>query len=237
MATFRLGTAANLIPMSYTDPIFASTTAGTNGQTLSIGQSLIEKSFPVTNAGDPSIICNGANTIQRCRFGANATPVREGPRVAGGGTFLFDQCWVNVDALVPDPGGDHSDGIQAYSPGDTGTVFLNNTFIRAYRTGDGPNGIGSVGVFLSDNWTGTFKCRDVVFQSGEYGCRAHPDTGGDMHIDFENVYFVGPFTNDPFDIGQSIGGHVTVIDRWVNVRNATIVGGVIVPGSSIPSPI
>jgi hypothetical protein len=76
-----------------------------------------------------------------------------------------------------------------------------------------------------------------VFHSGQFGCRAFPDVGGDMHIDFDTVYFVGPYNSAPFDIGQSIGGHVTVIDRWVNVFNATIVGGVIVPGSAIPPPI
>jgi hypothetical protein len=224
---------ASPIPMSYNDPIFASTTPGTNGQTLSSGASLVDKSFPTSNAGNASIVCLGANTLQRCRFGAPGTPVREGPRVAGGGTLLFDQCYIDVDGV----GDDHADGIQAFSPGNTGTIFLNNTFIRAYRAGEGPGGSGSVGTFIADNWTGTFKCRNVIFHSGEFGCRAFPDIGGDMHIDFDTVYFVGPYQFAAFDIGGSFGGHITVIDRWTNVFNATIVGGAIVPGSAIPPPI
>jgi hypothetical protein len=219
-------------PMSFDDPIFVAATPGVVGQLLNIGSALADKSFANENNGAPIIIMLGSNTISRCRFGL---PTREGPRIAGLGTFLFDQCWIECDGN--DAAGDHADCIQAYSPGDSGTLFLNNSTVRAYRSGDGPIGAGSVGVFLADNWTGTFKCRNVIFWSGNFGCRAFPDAGGDMHIDFEDVFFVGPFQNDAFSIGQSIGGHVTVIDRWVNVRDATIVGGQLVPGALIPAPI
>lgn len=219
-------------PMSFDDPIFVAATPGAVGQVLNIGSALADKSYANENNGAPIIIMLGSNMISRCRFGL---PTREGPRIAGLGTFLFDQCWIECDGN--DAAGDHADCIQAYSPGDSGTLFLNNSTVRGYRGGDGPIGAGSVGVFLADNWTGTFKCRNVIFWSGNFGCRAFPDTGGDMHIDFEDVFFVGPFQNDAFSIGQSIGGHVTVIDRWVNVRDATIVGGQLVPGALIPAPI
>jgi hypothetical protein len=229
MGTYRLGTSANLIPMSFNDPIFASVTNGTPGDALSSGQTMTDKSYAHENSGDAIIFLAGNNTLTRVRVGL---PTREGPRIGGSGTFTLNQCWIEIDGKTSD----HADGIQAYSPGDSGTVVLNNTAIRAYSNGDNGSNVGSVGLFIADNWTGTFKCRNVLFWGGHYGCDATPDTGGDIHLDFENVYFVGPFEFGAFDLGDSYGGHVTVVDHWVNVFNATIVGGVIVPGSSIPSP-
>jgi len=221
------------IPMSYNDPLFANNTLAAVS-VLAIGQSLTEKSFTVSNAnGDPVIGCAGANTLTRCRFGSPY--VREGIRIAGDGVFLIDQCFINVDGLLGS--GDHADGIQAFSPTSKGTIFLNNTFIHAYSNGTGPGGEGAVGVFIADNWTGTFKCHNVVFQGGEFGCRAFPDFDGDMHIDFNGVYFVGPFAQTQFSIGQAFGGHETVIDQWIDVYNATIVGNQIIVGSAIPAPV
>jgi hypothetical protein len=222
------GLGANQIPMSFSDPIFASVTNGTPGDTFSSGQSLTDKSYANENGGLPIIILEGNNTLTRCRFGL---PTREGPRVAGNGTFTFNQCWIEIDGKTTD----HADGIQAYDPGSSGTIFLSNTTVRAYRDGDNGTNVGSVGVFISDNWTGTLRCHNVIFWSGEFGCRAHPDTGGDVHLDFQNVYFVGPFNQDKFDFGP-FAGHVIVVDNWTNVRDATIVGGVLTPGSPIASP-
>ena len=88
---------------------------------------------------------------------------------------------------------------------------------------------------MADNWTGTIDLENVVFNGGPYGMRLHPDTGGDNLIYLKNVYFVGPFGFAPFLFADA-GGHRNIISLWENVRSATIVNGVLVPGALIPSP-
>lgn len=216
-------------PMSFNDPMFAGVTAGTVGKSYGNGQGDSNKSWANANGGNQIITMNGNNAFSLCRVGL---PTREGPRIGGSGTFSFDHCWIETNGS----GADHADNIQAYSPGSKGTLSLSNTTIRAHASSDGSGGTGSVGVFLADNWTGTFKCRNVLFWGGQFGCRAFPDTGGDMHIDFQDVFFVGPWGFGMFSLGDSFGGHVSVIDNWTNVRQATIVNGVVVPGASIARP-
>jgi hypothetical protein len=91
-------------------------------------------------------------------------------------------------------------------------------------------------LFVADNWTGTVICENVVFWgAGNYACQIFSDIGGDVHIDFQNVFFVGPFQYGPYNIHGS-GGRNIVVDRWDGVRNATIVGGTLIGGSSIAAP-
>ena len=96
--------------------------------------------------------------------------------------------------------------------------------------------IGSQGLFVADNWTGTVICENVVFWgAGSYACNIFPDTGGDTHISFKDVYFVGPFQYGPYNIHDA-GGHRIIVDQWDRVLNATVVDGRIVAGSPIAPP-
>jgi hypothetical protein len=91
-------------------------------------------------------------------------------------------------------------------------------------------------LFVADNWTGTVICENVVFWgAGNYACHIFPDIGGDIHIDFQNVFFVGPFQYGPYNIHGS-NGHQIVVDRWDGVRSATIEDGRIVGGSPVAAP-
>jgi hypothetical protein len=209
--------------MSFNDPIFAGVTNGSVGQVLANGVSLTDKSFANANNGNQIITLNGNNTLTRVRVGL---PTREGPRVAGNGTFTFNSCWIEVDGT----GADHADCIQTYAPGSSGSLVLNNTTLRAYKSGE-RGGIGSAGIMGGENWVGSFVFRNVLFWSGYVAAHLYPDVGGDIHFNWENVYFV----NSSPSYGP-YGGHKVVVDRWVNVCNATIVNGVVVPGAPLARP-
>jgi hypothetical protein len=131
---------------------------------LSKGLSLAETSIELPG-DDRTILCLGANSLRRCRVKS-----REAVRIAGGGTFSIDGCWLEAIGI----GNDHADCIQCYSPGDTGTLHIKNTTIRAYRTSDvTPPQIGSQGLFVADNWTGAVICENVVFWRGRKLCLSH----------------------------------------------------------------
>ncbi|HEX3134585.1 MAG TPA: Ig-like domain-containing protein [Planctomycetota bacterium] len=91
------------------------------------------------------------------------------------------------------------------------------------------------GVFVADNYIGTFTFDNVVFWGGLFGLRIHPDVGGDQYVSLKDVYFVGPFAYGEFNFGD-VAGHVVHFTKWENVRHATIVSGVLVPGALIPCP-
>ena len=65
--------------------------------------------------------------------------------------------------------------------------------------------------------------------------RFYSDVGGDVTLDMENVYFVGPFGAAPFLWGN-VGGHVVIVRKWINVCNATISNGKLVPGTPLAKP-
>lgn len=215
------------IPLSFNDPMFANAEIRSSPVKLLKGLSLAGTSIDLPR-DDRTVICLGDNSLRRCRVKS-----REVVRIAGGGTFTIDGCWLEAIGI----GSDHADCIQCYSPGDIGTLHIKNTTIRAYRTSDvTPPQIGSQGLFVADNWTGAVICENVVFWgAGNYACHIFPDTGGDIHIDFHNVFFVGPFQYGPYNI-HGAGGHRIVVDRWDNVRSAIIAGGRIVGGSPIAAP-
>jgi hypothetical protein len=215
------------LPLSFDDPVFDGVSTGNSAIKLTNGQSLVDTSIHLP-ANDLTVLCLGNNLLKRCRVKS-----REAVRIAGGGTFTIESCWFEAIGI----GDDHADCIQCYSPGDVGILNIKNTTIRAYRNSDvTPPQIGSQGLFVADDWTGTVICENVVFWgAGNYACRIYPDTGGDIHIDFQNVFFVGPFQYGPYNI-HGAGGHRIVVDRWDNVRNATIVGGALVAGPPIASP-
>lgn len=216
------------VPLSFNDPIFAGVSINNKAIRLTKDQSLADRSIELP-ANDLTVLCLGNNSLKRCRVKS-----REAVRIAGGGSFTIDSCWLEAVGI----GNDHADCIQCYSPGDTGTLHIKNTTIRAYRTSDlTPPQVGSQGLFVADNWTGTVICQDVVFWgAGNYACQIFPDVGGDTHISFQNVFFVGPFQYGPYNIRHA-GGHRIVVDRWDNVCHAKIVDGAIIAGTPIPPPI
>lgn len=214
-------------PLSFDDPIFDGVKTSDRAIKLSKSQALVDTSIRLPD-NDRSVLCLGNNLLKRCRVKS-----REAIRIGGGGTFTIDSCWFEAIGI----GNDHADCIQCYSPGDVGVLDIKNTTIRAYRSSDvtSPQ-IGSQGLFVADNWTGTVSCENVVFWgAGNYACQIFPDIGGDTHISFQDVFFVGPFQYGPYNI-RDAGGHRIIIDRWDNVRNAAIVGGALVAGSPIAPP-
>jgi hypothetical protein len=126
--------------------------------------------------------------------------------------------------------GDHADGIQAYAPGSTGKVTITNTAIVSH------NDNATAGMFIADDYSGTFTFNNVMFEGGPYGLRMAADAD-DLYLSLKDVYFVGPFKYNPFlleEVNADI--HIT---QWDNVRYATIVNGELVPGALIspPSPV
>jgi hypothetical protein len=195
-------TKSSALPLSFDDSSFSGISISNRAIRLSNGQSMVDRSIELPN-NDLTVLCLGNNLLKRCRVKS-----REAVRIAGGGTFTIDGCWLEAIGI----GNDHADCIQCYSPGDVGSLHIRNTTIRAYRTSDVmPPHIGSQGLFVADNWTGT------------------------IHINFRNVFFVGPFQYGPYNI-HGAGGHRIIVDRWDNVCNATIVGGTVVAESPLAAP-
>lgn len=207
------------IPLSWDAPQFASNTAS-NPVTVS-GSVLSNKSFAVH--GEPAAVVMGSNsTLRNVRIGK---AVREGVRLGAGGNLTIEDCYLEATGS----GDDHADTIQAYSPGSRGVLTIRRTAIVAHNTA------ATAGLFIADNWTGTIDLQDVVFNGGPFGCRIHPDVGGNNILRFKNVFFVGPFGWEPFLL-TNVAGKINDIQLWENVRKATIVNGEIVPGNLIPKP-
>lgn len=215
------GPELNTIPISFDDPIFTGMTELTSSLTLTSGQALTRRSI-IENVSSPaSIVGGGNNEITFCRVLS-----RECLRV-GGGTYLIESCYLESEGT----GDDHADTIQAYA-GPSGAVFditVRNSHIRAHTTA------ATAGFFIADNCVGDVTCENVIFQGGPFGAKFHADIGGDINIWFKDIFFVGPFGTAPYTFLDYGGGEV-VIHQWDNVRNATIVDGVLVPGSLISSP-
>jgi Right handed beta helix region len=218
LASFGANAQAVQPPLSWNDPLFNSVTSS-GAVVLSSGGTISNKSI-TADGGQASVQCNGACTISNVRISS-----REAVRVGGSGNVNIDKSWIEATGQS----GDHADGIQAYAPGSKGTVTIKNSSIVAH------NNNATAGMFVADNYTGTFVFENVIFNGGPYGLRIHPDTGGDNYISLKDVYFVGPYLYGPF-LFQNVSGHVNRFTRWENVRYATIVNGALVPGSLIPCP-
>lgn len=176
-------------------------------------------------------------TLDKCR-----TRWREGPRVAmaPGATATFTECFLSAigNALT-----DHADVIQCF--GTSGTVNVTDTCLRSYSDTEakallGSQATGSDAFRWADGSQGTVNFTNVLVLGGGRGITIAQDTGV-TDISFENVYIVSVgdgfagsgFYKMRFD--DTFGGTRT-FSKWVNVRNATIVNGVIVPGSIIDQP-
>ncbi|MEH2507275.1 hypothetical protein V1290_006086 [Bradyrhizobium sp. AZCC 1578] len=205
------------IPLSWNDPLLSGVTSSSS-VTLRDGGTLSYKSI-VDNSGNPSVTTVGAGsfTIDHVRIDS-----REGIRLAGDGDVTISNSYIETAGIADD----HADGIQAYAPGSTGNVTITNTTIV------NPDNT-AVGMFIADDYSGTFTFDNVVFQSGPFGLRIAADAN-DITVSLKDVYFVGPFMFDDFlfeEVNADI--HIT---RWENVRSATIVNGELVPGELIPPP-
>ena len=106
-------------------------------------------------------------------------------------------------------------------------MTVTNTTIVAH------NSAATAGLFVADDYAGTFTFNNVVFQGGPFGLRVHADER-DITVSLKDVYFVGPFVYDPIYLLEVNGDiHIT---QWENVRYATIVNGELVPGALISPP-
>jgi hypothetical protein len=150
-------------------------------------------------------------------------------RIGGSGTFNINNSYLEAVGT----GADHADAIQCYAPGDSGTINITNSALVI-------GGASNAGFFIADNWVpATVNLTNVAFiakPGGQTGLKLHADSGGNVILSMKDVFFVGPFANTPFSFVNYGGGSV-IVQKWENVRNATIVNGALVPGTLIASPI
>jgi hypothetical protein len=204
------------IPLSWNDPIFSGVTSS-GSVTLRDGETISNQS--ITDSGDlASVVGYGSFTVDGVRI--NST---EGVRIGGSGDIVINNSYIETKG----GSGDHADGIQAYDPGGTGNVTISNTTIASN------NDNATAGMFIADDYNGTFTFNNVVFQGGPFGLRIAADDK-DMSVALKDVYFVGPFEHDPIFFEKvNADIHIT---QWDNVRYATIENGELVPGAPISAP-
>ena len=157
--------------------------------------------------------------------------------ISNSGTLNVDQGFINCVARTPD----HSDGLQTFSEGGSGNVNITNTCFRSYTDAEalsiyGAGFIGSDSIDWSDLFQGTISLQNVLIWGGSRGVKIDADVGT-THVSFDHVYFVPSPDGWTFFKTQIIPtGGTLIIDKWNEVRDATIVNGVIVPNALIPSP-
>jgi len=207
-------------PLSWNDPMFSGVTTS-NSVWLPNGGTISNKS--ITDTGDTASVGGGGSfTIDDVRISS-----QEGVRIGGSGTVNINDSYIETTGLA----GDHSDGIQAYAPGGKGNVTITNSMIVSH------NHDATAGMFIADQYYGTFTLNNVVFDGGPYGLRIGNDAGAghDQYVALKDVYFIqGSFEYAPF-IFEPVNGAIH-ITQWDNVRWATIVNGQLVPGSLIAPP-
>ncbi|WP_416193388.1 Ig-like domain-containing protein [Nitrobacter sp. TKz-YC01] len=204
------------IPLSWNDPMFSSVTSS-GSVTLKNGGTLSDRSITDTGSA-ASVVGLGSFTLDGVRINS-----AEGVRIGGGGDIVINNSYIETTGKP----GDHADGIQAYAPGSTGNVTITNTTIVSH------NSNATAGMFVADDYNGTFTFNNVVFQGGPFGLRLNADDK-DLSVALKDVYFVGPFQYDPI-LFQEVNADIN-ITQWDNVRYATIVNGELVPGALISPP-
>jgi hypothetical protein len=206
------------IPLSPNDARFAKNATAKSTKVANGGMISNKR---ITDTGQiASIIFGNGGTAKDCCIVS-----REGIRIGGSGNFLIDGCYIEVNGT----GDDHADGVQAYAPGSKGVIKGRNSLIKCGQ------GQATAGFFVADNWTGDVDLEGFVFRGGPFGLRLHADKGGDINVSLKDVFFVEPFKYQPFYF-LNYGGGKVVIKKWENVREATIVNGVLVPGALIQRP-
>lgn len=239
---------ATSIPMSFSDPRFASNTpaarvliTATSGTTTN--QTWEE--YPTYPDGVSAFewgSTSGTYNLSLCNF-----DWREGIRISAdnGAHLTVDQCFINTVGFDYPPLPDHADGLQGFSGsgGSRANFTITNTCFRSYSDAEaatvyGGLAIGSAGFFWADNMRGDITLDNVLFWGGGRGIDIYADTGT-TNLTFRNVYLASspngsPWEGHDYDI-RATGGTLNILE-WTNVKYATVVGGVIVPGASIPSP-
>jgi hypothetical protein len=209
-------------PLSCDDPRFANA-VDMGSQNLADGESLVDSKI-VEQSGDASILCQGSCTLTRV-----CVDSREALRIIEN-TILIEDSFLEATGT----GDDHADVIQAYAPGNTGSLVLRNTTIRAHETA------ATAGIFIADSWQpDLIDLENVVIWGGPYGVRFHADGYDNAHLRMKNVCFVGPFGAGPMIIDGGVGGNSQTgwyIDEWTNVNECTIQNGALVIGQAIPKP-
>jgi hypothetical protein len=212
------------IPLTWNDPLFSGLT-NSNPVEIQYGGTLSNYSS-TGDGGIATVLLDGSATLNDVHINSN-----EGVRIGGSGNITINNSFIETTGLP----GDHADGVQAYSPGGSGNVTVTNTTIVTNNSND------NAGFFIADNYSGTFTFDNVVFDGGLYGLRINADAGPGhtYNVALKDVYFIqGSFQYDPFLIYVPPGytGAQLNITEWDNVRWATIVNGVLVPGALIPPP-
>lgn len=243
------------IPLSWEDARFSSNVAGPavnpSSPILTSPQTFTNKDWdagPLLTGGDGNApIANWAEgtgdiTFDKCRI-----RWREGLRqgTAATVTTYLDGCFFTGYGLENrPPNDDHADMVQA--DGTAGDIIVTNTCFRSYSDAEAqaltssPYACGSDAFRWADGSSGTVVFENVLVLGGGRGITINQDVGV-THISFENVYIVSldaGFAGSGFykmRMNDAFGG-TRVIDKWVNVCNATIVDGVIVPGTAIDPP-
>lgn len=195
-------------PLSFDDARFTSAASYSrldNG--VPDGGSIADRSYIYYEVGDNTVGCWGSCTLTRLRIQS-----RECIRAIKGNIVISDSY---LEATGQDD--DHADVIQAYGPGNHGTITLRNTSIVAHNTS------ATAGIFVADNWKPDLvDLENVMFHGGPFGLRLHADGYMNAHLRMKNVCFVGPFRFRKFFITDFI------IDEWTNVNDCVIQNGQLV---------
>lgn len=231
------GDGASSIPLSKDDPIFSGNTPTTGG----VGVGYTSGTQANKNWDDSPSYSDGESVWYFDGDGVDELTIsqciidwREGPRISGinGATLNIDQCYIHCVGKT----GDHADSIQAFvNGGATGNLNVSNTCIRAYTLSEavaefGAGFVESTCLQWGDRYQGTISFTNVCLISGDTTVNVGADVGVTT-IKWNDVFVVGSgaltFVNN---------GGTIVIEEWNNVRSATIVDGVIVPGDLISAP-
>lgn len=225
------------IPLSKSDPIFSGNTPTTGGAgvgyTTGTQANKNWDDSPSYPSGDSVWYFDG-NGAQQVNINQCIIDWREGPRMSGfnGATLNINQCYINCVGKT----GDHADAIQAFvSGGQTGNLNLTNTCVQAYTLSEaiakyGAGFVESTCLQWGDQYQGTLNYSNVCLISGAPTVNLGADTGTTTII-WNDVYVVSSGGLIMVNAGGSVN-----ISAWNNVRNATIVGNTIVPGTLIPPP-
>jgi hypothetical protein len=234
----------SLIPLSKSDPRFANNTPGPTGPAL-VGGTLTNKTWdksPGYPDGDAVFAWRPAATPATLSIIKSLMDAREGPRIGGGATttgavIKLDQDFINVVGM----GDDHPDGLQFFAnQGSDGraTCIITNSCIWSYTDAQavakyGSAFKGSDCIQYADGFGGRLDVINSALVSGQgFTINIGADDGSTIEVNFDHVYVVG---NSGLLFAQK-GSGVCTIKTWNEVRNATIVNGVLVPGSLISKP-
>jgi hypothetical protein len=206
----------------WNDPSFVNMTERTSSVSVGSNQTVSNQSINILGQSGAwaAIDIGGTGTLRNCRIRCN-----EGIRV-GDGARLIEGCYVETTATST-----HSDSLQAYSPGATGTITLRNSWLC---TIPGSHPSGNSAYWAANDWRGNHILENVLLSGGAFSLRIPGDGGNSMSL--TNVFF----EEGTPAFGQlwfpDVNGRRCTIVKWENVRFARIVNGQLVLGAAIPRP-